>query len=344
MTTLNQITTQVDSIKSDIVNVHSKLKEKVKTLGIDVLDNDKLLDIINKIPSVVDMGETYKEVWKFSNAGIINSVAVDSDGNVYSGCDDRTVKKTSPAGKEVWKFSNAGSINSVAVDSKGNVYSGGYDRTVKKTSPAGKEIWAFTGNASWVNSIAVDSKGNVYSGGYDYTVRKISQEGKEIWKFKEHEASVSSIAVDRDGNVYSCSRNPYYQEFKKINNEGKEVLSLNFSQNIIISIAVDKDSVYIGGSMIKKLNNNNCEEIWRFEGNTDTVYSVTVDNYGNVYSGGRDKTVRKINSEGKEVWKFSNIDTIDSVAVDDYGNVYIGGHDKTVKKIEQMKILGIVKN
>ena len=78
-------------------------------------------------------------------------------------------------------------------------------------------------------------------------------------------------------------------------------------------------------------------EIWQFTGHTSYVYAVAVDNNGYVYSGGLDKTVRKIGSDGSELWRFTgHTDAVYAVAVDNNGNVYSGGGngDRKVRKID----------
>ena len=66
-------------------------------------------------------------------------------------------------------------VNSVAVDTEGYVYSGSRDQKVMKISPDGDKVWEFTGHTRSVNSVAVDTEGYVYSGSDDQKVMKIDQ-------------------------------------------------------------------------------------------------------------------------------------------------------------------------
>ena len=76
--------------------------------------------------------------------------------------------------KELWKFTgHTNYVRAVAVDANGNVYSGSADKTVRKISSSGQQVWSFTGHTDRVNAVAVDASGNVYSGSNDKTVRKI---------------------------------------------------------------------------------------------------------------------------------------------------------------------------
>jgi len=126
-----------------------------------------------------NLGLSYKtvEVWSFTgHTNKVMAVAVDSNGYVYSGGLDETVKKISPTGDEVWTFTgHTGNIRGLAVDNNSYVYSGGSDNTVKKISPAGDEVWTFTGHTDEIRDLAVDSNSYVYSASSDKTVKKIQQ-------------------------------------------------------------------------------------------------------------------------------------------------------------------------
>ena len=56
----------------------------------------------------------------------------------------------------------------------------------------------------------------------------------------------------------------------------------------------------------------------------------------NVYTGSQDGTVRKLNSNGNEIWSFTGHtgSSVFDVAVDSLGNVYTGSTDNTVRKID----------
>ena len=108
--------------------------------------------------------------------------------------------------KEIWSFTgHTAPIRAVAIDSEGNVYSGGDDSSVRKINKDGQEIWSFTGHTDFVRAVATDSEGNVYSGGDDSSIRKINKEGQEVWRFKKETREVYAVAVDSEGNIYSGS-------------------------------------------------------------------------------------------------------------------------------------------
>lgn len=88
--------------------------------------------------------------------------------------------KISPDGNKIWEFTGcAGVVGSVAIDNQGNVYSGLYDRLIK-VSPNGQKIWEFTWSGGTVQTVAVDSQGYVYLGSDDKKVMKLHQNIEQI--------------------------------------------------------------------------------------------------------------------------------------------------------------------
>ena len=99
----------------------------------------------------------------------VGDIIKPADVKVLSRTDEKVPNK-------IWEFTgHTIYVNSVAVDSQGNVYSGSWDNKVMKISPNGTKIWEFTGHTGAVNSVAVDSQGNVYSGAQDNKVMKLHQ-------------------------------------------------------------------------------------------------------------------------------------------------------------------------
>lgn len=97
--------------------------------------------------------------------------------------------------------------------------------------------------------------------------------------------------------------------------------------------------VYIGlanNDILKIDANTGVEDVgWRFTGHTDKVTGVAVDPDGYVYSSSYDGTVRKIDPDGNEVWKFEKHTStyIMDVGVDSDGYVYSCDYDGYVIKI-----------
>jgi len=339
---LNELFTSVSDGKTLIATA-------ITDKGIPASGSDTFSQLANKIEQIETEVEGYKvgdilnpskyliapEVWQFTgHTSRVNAVAVDNNGNIYSGSDDSTVRKISPDGNEIWQFTgHTNFVYAVAVDNNGNVYSGSNDRTVRKISPDGNEIWQFTGHGSTVYAVAVDNNGNIYSGSYDQTVRKISPDGNQIWQFTGHTWTVIAVAVDNNGNVYSGSGD---RTVRKISPDGNQIWQFTGHTDAVRAVAVDNyGNVYSGSDdrTARKISPDG-NEVWKFTGHTATVYAVAVDNNGNIYSGSYDQTVRKISPDGNQIWQFTgHTDAVRAVAVDNYGNVYSGSDDRTARKI-----------
>ena len=283
--------------------------------------------------------------WEFTGyTDYVSSVAVDGQGNVYSGSYDKKVMKISPSGSKIWEFAgHSSSVSAVSVDGQGNVYSGASDNKAMKISPSGTKIWEFTGHTDYIRSVAVDGQGNVYSGSYDKKVMKISPSGSKLWEFTGHTDVVNSVAVDGQGNVYSGSND---QKVMKISPSGSKLWEFTGYTTCIRSVAVDgQGNVYSGSDNKKVIKiSPSGSKIWEFTGYSNNVWSVAVDGQGNVYSGSNDQKVMKISPSGSKLWEFTGYSNrIVSVAVDTQGNVYSGSFDKKVMKIKQegdTKIVG----
>jgi len=338
---LNELFTSVSDGKTLIATA-------IADKGIPASGSDTFSQLANKIEQIETEVEGYKvgdildpskyliapEIWQFTgHTGYVYAVAVDNNGNIYSGGNDKTVRKISPDGNQIWQFTgHTNYVNAVAVDNNGNVYSGSNDRKVRKIDPDGNQIWNF--DVFWtVFAVAVDNNGNVYSGSDDKTVRKISYDGNQIWKFTGHTGYVYAIAVDNNGYVYSGSAD---RTVRKISPDGNQIRQFTGHTDGVRAVAVDNDgNVYSGSydNTVRKISPYG-DQIWQFIGHTWTVYAVAVDNNGNVYSGSYDQTVRKISYDGNQIWQFTgHTNSVNAVAVDNNGNVYSGSNDYTVRKI-----------
>ena len=266
--------------------------------------------------------------WTYSeHTDIVNSVAVDSDGNVYSASDDFRVHKIDSDGNKVWEYTeHTDRVEDVAVDSDGNVYSASRDDEVHKIDSDGNNVWKYTEHTGTVFGVAVDSDGNVYSGSGDDEVHKIDSDGNKVWEYTEHTGIVRGIAVDNDGNVYSGSSD---DRVHKIDSDGNNVWTYFDYSGTVNDVAVDSDgNVYaVGFDDLHKIGSSG-NTVWEYTEHTDRSTVVEVDNDGNVYSGSRDNDVHKIDSDGNNVWKYTGFTgSVYGIALDNDGNVYLGGFD-----------------
>ncbi len=137
---------------------------------------------------------------------------------------------------------------------------------------------------TWLAAVSVDESGYVYSRSLDDTVIKIHSEREEQWTFEGHTRGLRALAVDSGDYVYSGS--------------------------------------------VGFFNNDNTVRKISPQGEKEWVYAVAVDSCGYVYSGSSDNTLRKISPNGSELWRFEgDSSSLWDVAADSDGYVYSGSVD-----------------
>jgi uncharacterized delta-60 repeat protein len=271
------------------------------------------------------------------------------------------------------------SPESIALDSNGNVYVSGGPFLTVKYSPEGQELWeAIYVGPNYANAMTADPAGNVFvtGGGVgtgtfdDYVTVKYNSEGVEQWVARYNGPSNGSeeamdIALDATGNVYvtggswnASSAGDYYT--LKYDSTGAEQWAAiyNGSTNYIDraeAIAVDAaGNVYVTGqSYVTSLNpdyatvkyNSAGMEQWavRYDGPVngwDVAYDLAVDWDGNVYVCGLstglgtyyDYLTVKYDSTGAEQWaaRFyypgNYLDIAKDIELDANGNVCVTGN------------------
>jgi hypothetical protein len=246
------------------------------------------------------------KLWTVNYGASIEGIAVDKDGNVYTGgsrINNITTRKYDPSGSLIWSRDHGvSSVQSVAVDKDGNVYTGGNNafvgQTTRKYNSSGTLLWSRNHGLS-VQGIAVDKNGNVYTGAQqtnNLTTRKYDTSGNLLWS-RNHGTNVMAISVDKDGNVYTGGFDINSITTRKYDTNGNLIWSVSHG-SIVYTIAVDKDgNVYTGGSI------------------TTQVYADSND-------GGQRVTTRKYDSSGNLIWSRGDGTQVISIVVDKDDNLY----------------------
>lgn len=312
------------------------------------------LDVINAADAAfftIDTGGGFaEEAWTIEfDTESVNSVAVDSDGYVYTGGKGSgydTVKKIDSdsgeivqvwtAQKDSWFYSSP----DMAVDSQGNVYIGEMACTLlmKMDAETGDELWSYDG-MSTITSVALDSDGDVYGGSKDDTVRKIDGDtGEERWSFSGHTGDVWDVAVNAQGDVYSAA---YDETVRKLDGStGEEIWCYEGHNAPVFSIAAAPGGdVYSAGDIndsLTRIDTDTGEAVWSIAEFPFALGPVAVDKDGDAYFSA-DSDVHKADGDtGKLIWSFDNgTSLISDVAVDTEGNVYTVSEDRTLCKISQ---------
>lgn len=273
------------------------------------------------------------KVWEYTGYDSpVFSVAVDNQGNVYTGDGKWKVMKISPQGTKIWEVEgNINQVYGVGLDSQGYVYACDYSGRVIKISPEGQKLWQFK-ETRQIQSVAVDSKGYVYTGDGQKKVMKISPQGTKVWEFMRTD-QIRAVAVDSQGYVYAGGSD---KKITKLSPSGTKVWEFARGSSIY-SIAVD-DNGYIytadSGDKISKISPQR-KIVWEY---TETKYLsvVAVDSQGYVYEGGGNNGVVKLSPRGTKVWEFTgHTGSMSSIVIDSQGNVYSGGYDNKVMKLHQ---------
>ena len=261
-------------------------------------------------------------IWSLSYSffgGSLNSVSVDSDGNVYTGGDSGLLYKLDTDGNLIWTKNHGNVIYDIKTDSSYVYISGNRSNsdnmTTRKYDLSGNLIWSVDHGAS-ITSIDVDSDGNVYTAGGridNITTRKYNSSGTLLWSVN-HGDAVHSLSVDSDGNVYTVgdrTSNTNNLTTRKYDSSGNLLWSVDHG-NTVRSVTVDSDgNVYTGGNRSSNLTTRKYDSsgnlLWSRD-HGSTVYSVALDSDGNVYTSGSsvsNLTTRKYDSSGNLLWSFN---------------------------------------
>ena len=224
-----------------------------------------------------------------------------------------------------------------------------------------KKEYTLNINTSGEGNIKPSEGGYSYKHGREIILEAIPAEG---WKFVEWSGDISSansmtkvimnedknitavfikkettkeltIDTSGEGTVTPAEGTHEYEEGKEVTLEAIPADGWEFvewsgdisraSSTITITMDGNKNVT----SVFEEEVSSNPVEVWSFKGHSEKVNSVVVDNDGYVYSGSQDGTVKKIDSDGNEVWSFdkytyeeySNADYYD-LAVNSKGYIY----------------------
>ncbi|MBN1124036.1 MAG: hypothetical protein JXA82_03450 [Sedimentisphaerales bacterium] len=230
-----------------------------------IIDSEGTI-LLARESTTIDCGELLKDIWS------INTVTVDSSGNVYLGtspngdiltyADDKVTKLYPVCESEIAESSETTDPNSIKADpiirnehifalafDKGDRLLAGISGTVCKVVRFDKDMTTLfePEDARYILSLAVDDMGNIYVGtgpnGKIYRLNPFGKEPKLIYTCQDK--NVLSLAIDKSGTIYAgCDERGLI--YKIDQNSGKATVLYDSEQEEITSLLLDEENqVYV---------------------------------------------------------------------------------------------------
>jgi outer membrane protein assembly factor BamB len=151
--------------------------------------------------------------WKYETGDdwIDSSPAIDENGTIYVGSDERCLFAFNPNGTIKWRFDTNGWLeSSPAIGKDGTIYVGSRGGHLYAINSNGTLKWRFNANDIIRSSPAIAEDGTIYFGvvgpGWDIgRIHAVNPNGTEKWHFDTNDWVYSSPAIGEDGIVYCTS-------------------------------------------------------------------------------------------------------------------------------------------
>ncbi len=285
-----------------------------------------------------------KKVWSYKTGkGIFSSPVVDANERVYIGSADRNFYVFNRDGKVDWTFPTGEIIDSAALLSEENgqlrvtVPSGdGFlyhlDAAPGITDPRSRILWAFDSSKhrhpkdigwNWFEGNVVQGPdGTIYAGSTNWNYYALDPAtGNLKFRYLTNNMNWSAGAFDEQGNVYWTSLDFRIRKFDPIAQADQwKFLTLGF---ISASVALGSDNrAYVGSfdNNFFAIDTHTGTRQWKFS-STDHIYASAAlgqDANGKtnaVYFTSTDGHLYKLDTSGRQIWKYDVGDVIRSSPV-----------------------------
>ena len=296
----------------------------------------------------------YKHNWKCQkrltpNAGKVNAIAISPNGQTFiSGHQNKSVKLWSiETGGERYSFQDhTNEVLAVAYHPNGEIIaSGSRDKTLKFWSVAtGKLLTTLEGHSHEILGLTFSRDGKILgSCSKDKTVKLWSVEEETLLETLSHyQDEVSAIALSPDGKWLATGEGNIGQTVRLLQLENRELFTLEKDELAwfpgIHSLAFSPDSRFLVGgrndNQIVLWNVKQQEEIRRFQGHENKVYTVAFHPHKNlIISGSEEATLKLWNlNTGEELLTLKGHEkAVLATAISPDGNYLISGsQDQTL--------------
>lgn len=270
-------------------------------------------------------------------------VAVDENGNVYSGGDNATVRRINPEDQSTeWQYNlSIGTTGRVSAVEYGNgtVYAtatGIGEPLTAYNASTGSNKWNYTEPGWAVWDLDIDQEGNIYIADWNSVIHKLNTTGDKQWKYSDSRDFLRGIAVDDQGNVYTGDEDGGYEEIHKTNETD---LIWSYSEHTDINKAVEigpEGHIYsASGRELHKINSSSGTQLWKSTAiGASRGGGLDIGPNGSVYISNDGRFLKLNSSTGETIWNYPST-TYYGLDVDDNGAIYAAGTDSSVYKLAE---------
>ena len=276
--------------------------------------------------------------WKVETSESITSTAAITDGLVYVGSDDGTLRALDlDTGKLKWQYKIEDMIESSPTVIDGLVIFGDDLGTLHACDAnTGTLAWKFETEDRIISS-AVPQKDRVIFGSYDGNLYCLAtRDGKQVWKYTIEERVHSTPAVvDNVAMFGGCDGQLHVVNIE----DGTRVRLIPLDSVTGASAAVSGSHAFLGtyGNQVLGIDWQTGKILWRFEDpeRSFPFMSSAAISGDLVVIGGRDKRLRGLTADtGKQRWQFVTKGRIDASPVIVGERVFIGSGDGNIFAIK----------
>ncbi len=187
-------------------------------------------------------------------------------------------------GEELWRCEISGPISCAPAYSEGKVYlgqQGGDDKFYCVDAADGSMVW--TQSTGWVWGSAMPHRGKLLLPGIDgYAYCLEAKSGKMLWRYRTSASTCTEALVDDEAAYFGGWDHVFY----KIDLESGRLIWKHF-----LNMSTDSGSatmyenrivVPVGGKVMRCLDSESGEELWRHEGDRITNFNVSACNNGEI--------------------------------------------------------------